>query len=415
MQVEAYNRAEFEIDKGEIPLKELSRIASAVQASTTMAIDSLFKQMKADGIDVIGFGAGEPDFNTPDAIKQAGIEAIQNNFTRYTPAAGTLELRQAACDRLRADCGVEYKPSQVVVSSGAKHLVYLALRALVNPGDEVILPAPYWVSYIELIKMVGGVPVVIHTTEAEHFKLTADKLEAAVTPKTKAIILNNPSNPTGMMYGREELEAIADVCVRNEVYVISDEIYYSLAYDGKQFTSFAALSPEAKELTILVNGVSKSYAMTGWRIGYACANDQIAKVMANYVSHSTGSPVAISQKAAVVALNAPQDEVEAMRKAFEERRDYIVERMNAIPGVSCIKPEGAFYVMMNLEQLIGKTIHGVEITNDDVFADAFLKHGLVAVVPGSGFGAPNFVRWSYATSLDNIKEGLARLEKFLKG
>ena len=415
MQVEAYNRAEFEIDKGEIPLKELSRIASAVQASTTMAIDSLFKQMKADGIDVIGFGAGEPDFNTPDAIKQAGIEAIQNNFTRYTPAAGTLELRQAACDRLRADCGVEYKPSQVVVSSGAKHLVYLALRALVNPGDEVILPAPYWVSYIELIKMVGGVPVVIHTTEAEHFKLTADKLEAAVTPKTKAIILNNPSNPTGMMYGREELEAIADVCVRNEVYVISDEIYYSLAYDGKQFTSFAALSPEAKELTILVNGVSKSYAMTGWRIGYACANDQIAKIMANYVSHSTGSPVAISQKAAVVALNAPQDEVEAMRKAFEERRNYIVEGMNAIPGVSCIKPEGAFYVMMNLEQLIGKTIHGVEITNDDVFADAFLKHGLVAVVPGSGFGAPNFVRWSYATSLDNIKEGLARLEKFLQG
>ena len=415
MQVEAYNRAEFEIDKGEIPLKELSRIASAVQASTTMAIDSLFKQMKADGIDVIGFGAGEPDFNTPDAIKQAGIEAIQNNFTRYTPAAGTLELRQAACDRLRADCGVEYKPSQVVVSSGAKHLVYLALRALVNPGDEVILPAPYWVSYIELIKVVGGVPVVIHTTEAEHFKLTADKLEAAVTPKTKAIILNNPSNPTGMMYGREELEAIADVCVRNEVYVISDEIYYSLAYDGKQFTSFAALSPEAKELTILVNGVSKSYAMTGWRIGYACANDQIAKIMANYVSHSTGSPVAISQKAAVVALNAPQDEVEAMRKAFEERRNYIVEGMNAIPGVSCIKPEGAFYVMMNLEQLIGKTIHGVEITNDDVFADAFLKHGLVAVVPGSGFGAPNFVRWSYATSLDNIKEGLARLEKFLKG
>ena len=396
-------------------MKELSRIATEVRASTTMAIDAMFKQMKADGIDVIGFGAGEPDFDTPDEIKAAGIAAIEQNVTRYTPAAGTVELRQAVCGRMKADYGLEYKPSQVVVSSGAKHLVYLALRALVNPGDEVILPAPYWVSYIELIKMVGGVPVVIHTTEAEHFKLTADKLEAAVTPKTKAIILNNPSNPTGMMYGREELEAIADVCVRNEVYVISDEIYYSLAYDGKQFTSFAALSPEAKELTILVNGVSKSYAMTGWRIGYACANDQIAKIMANYVSHSTGSPVAISQKAAVVALNAPQDEVEAMRKAFEERRNYIVEGMNAIPGVSCIKPEGAFYVMMNLEQLIGKTIHGVEITNDDVFADAFLKHGLVAVVPGSGFGAPNFVRWSYATSLDNIKEGLARLEKFLKG
>ena len=380
-----------------------------------MAIDAMFKQMKADGIDVIGFGAGEPDFDTPDEIKAAGISAIEQNVTRYTPAAGTVELRQAVCDRMRIDCGLEYKPSQVVVSSGAKHLVYLALRALVNPGDEVILPAPYWVSYYELIKMVGGVPVVVTATEAEHFKLTAEKLSAAITPNTKAIILNNPSNPTGMMYGREELEAIADVCVKHEVYVISDEIYYGLVYDGAAFTSFAGLSPEVKELTILINGVSKSYAMTGWRIGYACANDQIAKVMANYVSHSTGSPVAISQKASVAALTGPQEKIEAMRQAFEERRNYIVERMNAIPGVSCIKPEGAFYVMMNLEELIGKTIHGVTITNDDVFADAFLKYGLVAVVPGSGFGAPNFVRWSYATSMDNIKEGLDRLEKFLQG
>ena len=380
-----------------------------------MAIDAMFKQMKADGIDVIGFGAGEPDFNTPDEIKAAGIAAIEQNVTRYTPAAGTVELRQAVCDRMRIDCGLEYKPSQVVVSSGAKHLVYLALRALVNPGDEVILPAPYWVSYCELIKMVGGVPVVVTATEAEHFKLTAEKLSAAITPNTKAIILNNPSNPTGMMYGREELEAIADVCVKHEVYVISDEIYYGLVYDGAAFTSFAGLSPEVKELTILINGVSKSYAMTGWRIGYACANDQIAKVMANYVSHSTGSPVAISQKASVAALTGPQEKIEAMRQAFEERRNYIVERMNAIPGVSCIKPEGAFYVMMNLEELIGKTIHGVTITNDDVFADTFLKYGLVAVVPGSGFGAPNFVRWSYATSMDNIKEGLDRLEKFLQG
>ena len=396
-------------------MKELSRIASAVQASTTMAIDAMFKQMKADGIDVIGFGAGEPDFNTPEAIKQAGIQAIQNNFTRYTPSAGTVELRQAVCDRMKADCGLDYKPSQVVVSSGTKHVVYLALRAMVDPGDEVILPAPYWVSYIELIKMVGGVPVVLHTTEAGQFKLTAAQLEAAVTPRTKAIILNNPSNPTGMMYGREELEAIAAVCVKYDLYVISDEIYYGLVYDGKEFTSFAALGPQVKERTVLANGVSKSYAMTGWRIGYACANDQIAKVMANYASHSTGCPVGISQKAAAAALSAPQDEVETMRKAFEERRDYIVARMNAIPGVSCIKPEGAFYVMMNLEQLIGRTIHGVEIVNDDVFADAFLKYGLVAVVPGSGFGAPNFVRWSYATSLDNIKEGLDRLEKFLKG
>ena len=396
-------------------MKELSSIASAVQASTTMAIDAMFKQMKADGVDVIGFGAGEPDFDTPDEIKAAGIQAIEQNVTRYTPAAGTVELRQAVCDRMKANYGLDYKPGQVVVSSGAKHLVYLALRAMVNPGDEVILPAPYWVSYIELIKMVGGVPVVLTATEAEHFKLTPDKLEAAITPKTKAIMLNNPSNPTGMVYSREELEALAAVCAKADIYVISDEIYACLVYDGRKFTSFAALSDDAKERTVLINGVSKAYAMTGWRIGYACANEKIAKIMANYVSHSTGSPVAISQKASVAALTGSQEKIETMRQAFEERRNYIVERMNAIPGVSCIKPEGAFYVMMNLKQLIGKTIHGVKITNDDVFADAFLKYGLVAVVPGSGFGAPNFVRWSYATSMDNIKEGLDRLEKFLKG
>ncbi len=394
-------------------MKELSTIAKEIQASTTMAIDSLFKQMKADGVDVIGFGAGEPDFNTPDEIKAAGIAAIEQNFTRYTPAAGTVELRQAVCDRMKADCGLSYKPNQVIATNGAKHAVYLALRALVNPGDEVILPAPYWVSYYELIKMVGGVPVVVTATEAEHFKLTPEKLTAAITPKTKCLILNNPSNPTGMMYGEEELRALADVVVANDLYVISDEIYYGLVYDGKPFVSFAALSDEVWKRTVLINGVSKSYAMTGWRIGYACADDPIAKVMANYVSHSTGSASAISQKASVTALTAPQEKIEEMRKAFEERRNYIVKRMNSIPGVSCIRPEGAFYVMMNLEQLIGKTIHGVKITNDDVFADAFLKYGLVAVVPGSGFGAPNFVRWSYATSLENIKEGLDRLEKFL--
>ena len=394
-------------------MKELSRIAEAIQPSSTMAIDTMFKQMKADGIDVIGFGAGEPDFNTPDEIKAAGIAAIEQNVTRYTAASGTLELKQAVCKRMKEDCGVEYEPSQVVISSGAKHMVYLALRALVNPGDEVILPGPYWVSYIELIKMVGGVPVVVTATEAEHFKLTPEKLERAITAKTKAMILNNPSNPTGMMYSRSELESLASVCARHDLYVVADEIYYSLVYDGAQFTSFASLSEDAKQRTILINGVSKSYAMTGWRIGYACADQRIAKVMANYVSHSTGSPVAISQRAATVALSGPQEKIETMRQAFEERRNYIVERMNSIPGVSCIKPEGAFYVMMNLKEILGRTIHGVTITDDQVLADTFLKYGLVAVVPGSGFGAPNFVRWSYSTSMENIKEGLDRLEKFL--
>lgn len=395
-------------------MKELAQIASVVQASSTMAIDSLAKQMKADGIDVVGFGAGEPDFNTPDHIKAAANKAIAENVTRYTPASGTLALKEAVCKRIHEDCGVDYKPSQVVVSSGAKHCVYLALRALVNPGDEIILPAPFWVSYLELIKMVGAKPVVVTAEESAGFKMTAEQLAAAITPNTKALILNNPSNPTGMVYSREELEAIAAVCVEKDIYVISDEIYYGLLYDGVQSVSVAALGDEIKERTILINGVSKSYAMTGWRIGYLLSNEKIAKVMSNFVSHSTGSPCAVSQAASVAALVGPQDCVEEMRRAFEERRNYIVERMNQINGVSCIKPEGAFYVMMNIEKLIGKTIQGELIQTSDDFSTAFLKRGLVATVPGSGFGAPNFVRWSYATSLDNIKKGLDRLEAFLK-
>lgn len=394
-------------------MKELSHVAQAVQASTTLAIDAMFKQMKADGIDVIGFGAGEPDFSTPDNIKIAAVKAIEENKTKYTPAAGIMELRKAVCNRLHEDCGLDYKPTQIVVASGAKHSVFVALQVLVNPGDEVILPAPFWVSYYELIKMAGGVPVIVNATEEEDFKMTAEKFAAAITPKTKAVILNNPSNPTGMMYTKAELEALARLCVENEIYVIADEIYYGLVYDGREFTSFASLSDEVKELTILVNGVSKSYAMTGWRIGYTASNDQIAKVMANYLSHSTSAPSSVSQWAAVEALEGPQEGIRAMRDEFESRRNYIVERMNSIEGVSCLNPEGAFYVMMNIEGLIGRTFGEITIHDSDDFAKAFLEQGLVAVVPCSGFGSPNFVRWSYATSLANIKEGLDRLEKFL--
>lgn len=394
-------------------MKELSYIAQSVQASTTLAIDSLFKQMKADGIDVIGFGAGEPDYNTPDNIKQAAVKAINDNKTRYTPAAGIMELRKAVCHRLYEDCGVEYKPTQIVAASGAKHSVYIALQVLVNPGDEVILPAPFWVSYYELIKMAGGVPVIVDTCEDENFKMTAEKFAAAISPKTKALILNNPSNPTGMMYTKDELQAIADICVQNKIYVIADEIYYRLVYDGREFTSFASLGEDVKELTILVNGVSKSYAMTGWRIGYTASNEKIAKVMANYLSHSTSAPSSVSQWAAVEALEGNQEGVLTMRDEFESRRNYIVERMNSIEGVSCLNPEGAFYVMMNIEGLIGRRFGDIEVQNSDDFAKAFLEKGLVAVVPCSGFGAPNFVRWSYATSMENIKEGLDRLEKFL--
>lgn len=396
-------------------MKELSRIALAIEPSATMAIDSMFKQMKADGLDVIGFGAGEPDFPTPDYIKDVGIQAIQNNDTKYTPSVGTVALRKAICQRLKEDCGVEYTPAEVAVSNGAKPCVYVALRALVNPGDEVILPAPYWVSYIELIRMVGGVPVVVEATEAEHFKITPEKLSAAITPKTKCMILNNPSNPTGMMYSRKELEEIAKVCVEKDIYVISDEIYYRLAYDNEEFVSFAALGEDVKARTLLVNGVSKSYAMTGWRIGYVAAPAAISKVIGNYLGHCTGSPSSISQAAAAEALSASQETVEKMREAFEERRNYMVERMNQIEGVSCIKPEGAFYVMMNISKIFGKELFGHVIKDADDFGNMFLKYGKVAVVPGTSFGAPEFIRWSYATSMENIKAGLDRLECFLSG
>lgn len=395
-------------------MKELAQIASAVQVSSTMSMDALAKQMKADGVDVVGFGAGEPDFNTPDHIKAAAEQAIAENVTRYTPASGTVELKEAVCQRMREDCGLAYKPSQVVVTSGAKHCVYIALRALVNPGDEVILPAPFWVSYLEMVKMAGGVPVVVTAEESARFKMTAEQLAAAITPRTKALILNNPCNPTGMMYDREELAAIARVCVERDIYVISDEIYCGLVYDGGEFVSLASLGEEIKERTILINGVSKSYAMTGWRIGYLLASEKIAKIMANYLSNSTGSPSSISQAAAVAALTGPQDCVEEMRRSFEERRNYIVERVNAMDGVSCLKPEGAFYIMMNVEKQLGRTICGEAIGSSDDFSAALLKHGLVATVPGSSMGAPSFVRWSYAASMDNIKKGMDRLEVFLK-
>jgi len=259
-------------------MKTLSMTASAVKASTTLAIDSLAKQMKAEGKDVIGFGAGEPDFNTPENIKKAGIDAILNNRTKYVPAAGIAELRQAAADRLRQDCGVEYDYTQVTIASGAKHNVFIALVALLDLGDEVILPAPYWVSYYEMIKMARGKPVIVSAGESQSFKISPEQLEAAITPKTKCLILNNPSNPTGTVYTKPELEALAEVCVRHDLYVIADEIYYSLLYDGLKFTSFASISPEIKERTILINGVSKSYAMTGWRIGYTAASKEITRV-----------------------------------------------------------------------------------------------------------------------------------------
>ena len=395
-------------------MKALSTQARSVRASTTIAIDTQFKKMRAEGIDVIGFSVGEPDFPTPEHIKQAAIRAIEENQTKYTPTPGTLAVRQAVAKRLKEDWGLEYGTDEIVVTGGGKPVLYGALKALLNPGDEVILPAPYWVSYYELIKMMGGVPVVVETTEADGFNLTPEHLRAAITDKTKALILNSPSNPTGMIYSREHLEAIAQVCTEADLYVIADEMYSKLVFDGKEFVSFPTLSADAKARTILVNGASKTYAMTGWRIGFAAASKEIIQIMSNYFSHSLSGTCSIAQAAAVEAFGGPQDEIETMRQEFEKRRNYLYERMSKIPGVHPVRSEATFYMLMNLSELIGKTLYGVEIHDADDFANVFLKEGLVAVVPCTGFGAPNYVRWSFAVSMENIKEGLDRLEKFLK-
>ena len=395
-------------------MKELSNIASSIAPSSTLAINNLYKQMKAEGKDALGFGVGEPDFNTPDAIKAAGIRAIEENQTRYTAASGTPELKEAICYRLQQDFGVQYTPAEIAVASGAKHNLYIALQCLLNPGDEVILPAPYWVSYIEMIRMARGVPVVIPATHEEHFKITPEKLRAAVTEKTKAIILNNPSNPTGMIYSKEELKALADVCIEKDLYIIADEIYYCLVYDQKPFTSIVSLGDEVRERTILVNGVSKAYAMTGWRIGYAASPAAITKVMSNYLGHSTAAPSTISQAAAAEAFRGSQDSVYKMRDAFEARRNYMVQRMNEIPHVSCIKPEGAFYVMMYLGDVLGHTIRGHQIDHSADFASALVQEEMVATVPGSAFGADQYIRWSYATDMETIRKAMDRLESFMQ-
>ena len=394
-------------------VKPISKIASAISPSATLAINALYKQMQADGIDVVGFGSGEPDFNTPDNIKAAGIAAIEENQTRYTPAAGLMPLRKAVCARMKEDLGLDYEPSQVVVASGAKHSVYAAIMVCCDPGDEVIIAAPYWLSYSEMVRMAGAVPVEVVASKEQHFKITAEQLEAAITPKTKMFMLNSPSNPTGMVYTKEELEALAAVCEKHGIYVLADDIYYKLVYDGIEYTSIASVSPAMKEQCIIVNGVSKTYAMTGWRVGYTLSNETVAKAMSSYLSHSTGAPATPAQYAAIEALTGPQDSVETMRQEFEKRRDHLVERMNKVPGVSCLKPQGAFYVMMDMSGFVGKEMYGHVIENDVDFAQLFLEKGLVATVPTSAFAAPNYLRWSYATSLEQIDKGIDRLEKFI--
>ena len=392
----------------------LSDKARAVSPSPTLAIDSKFKAMKKQGIPVVGFGAGEPDFNTPDNIKLAGIKAIENNITKYTPASGTPELKQAICDKIKRDTGLEYELSNIVVSNGGKHSLTNTFLSICNPGDEVILPAPYWVSYPEMIKLADAVPVYIKTTEETNFKFTLEQLVDAITPRTRAIVLNTPSNPTGMVYTKEELEKIAEIAVKNEIYVVFDEIYEKLVYEGEHI-NIATLGEDIRELTIIVNGMAKTYAMTGWRIGYIAANKKIAKAIANIQSHATSNPNSIAQAAAVEALNGDQSFIEDMKKTYIERRDYMIDRINKINGLSCSKPSGAFYIFVNVKGQLKKEHYGKMINTSQELCNDILDRALVALVPSEGFGVKGFVRLSYATSMDVIKTGLDRIEDYLNG
>jgi aspartate aminotransferase len=386
-----------------------------VQASITLAIDAKAKQMIADGIDLVGFGAGEPDFNTPENIKQAGIKAIQENKTRYTPSSGMPDLRKLIAEKLKKDNGLDYKPAQIIVSCGAKHSLYNIFMAGVNPGDEVIVFSPYWVSYVEMINMAQGVPVFVELDEARKFEIDFKILESKITNKTKMMIVNSPSNPTGGVFSRETLEKLAGIALKNNIMVISDEIYEKNLYNGKKHISIASLSPEMKARTVVVNGLSKSHAMTGWRIGYIASDDaELVKAMDNLQSHSTSNPMTVSQWAAMEACRTDEKIVQAMVAEFDKRRQHIVKRVNAIPGLSCVEPDGAFYVFPNFKKLIGKAINGKKIEGSLTLADMFLTDAKVAIVPGIAFGSDVHFRMSYATSMEKIDKGLDRIQEYLK-
>ena len=393
----------------------LSQRSQNVTPSSTLAITAKINALIADGVDVVKFGAGEPDFDTPDYIKQAAIAALDAGFTKYTPVPGTPELREAITEKFKRDNGLSYETSQVIVSCGAKHTIYNILQAICDPGDEVIFAAPYWVSYPEQIKLAGAVPNVIETTPAQNFCMAPDQVEAAITSKTKAILVNSPSNPTGTTYDLDTLKAIADLAVKHQVYLISDEIYEALLYDGATHQSPASFNEETKAITFVVNGVSKAYSMTGWRIGYTAGPEDAVSAMSRIQSHSTSNPTSIAQKAAVVALNdsKSQDAVEAMRKAFEERRDVICQRFDEIDGVSYVKPQGAFYIFPDFSEHYGRTIGGQKIEDSMDITDYLLNSAGVGVVPGNGFGADNHLRLSFATSLTEIDRGLDRIKKAL--
>ena len=393
---------------------ELSRKAQAIEPSLTLAITAKANEMKEKGIDVISFSAGEPDFNTPKNIINAAIKAMEDGNTKYTSVNGILQLREAICKKFKDDNGLEYNPSQIVVSTGAKQSLANTFLAILNPGDEVIVSTPYWVSYPELIKLADGKPVFVEGDEKSNYKFTKENLEKAVTAKTKAIVLNTPNNPTGTIYNKEELEVIADFAKKYDIIIISDEMYEKLIYDNENHISIASLSKDAYERTIVINGLSKSYAMTGWRIGYCAASEKIAKLMISIQSHVTSNVCSITQYAALEALNGPQDEITKMINEFEKRRNYMINRIESIDNLSIVKPKGAFYIMINIENCLGKEING-KILNDSMeFCASLLENEKLAVIPGKAFGLNNYIRVSYATSMEAIKEGLNRIESFIK-
>lgn len=390
-----------------------NRLASRVNTltpSTTLAITAKAKEMKDAGIDVIGLGAGEPDYNTPDNILEAAITSMKDGKTKYTPSGGLVELKDAIIHKLKRDSGLTYARDEIMVAVGAKHALYTLFQVILNDDDEVIIPSPYWVSYPEQVKLAGGVPIYIEGTTETDFKVTAEQIEAAVTDRTKAVIINSPGNPTGMIYTKAELEEIVQVCQKKDILIISDEIYEKLIYDGKEHVSPAQLSDDAKARTLIMNGVSKSHAMTGWRIGYVAGDSTIVKAMTNLASHSTSNPTTTAQYAAIEAYNGTQDTVEVMRRDFEARLDKVYPQVAAIPGFHVLKPQGAFYLLPDVTEALEKT--GYKTVDD--FAAALLTEANVAVIPGSGFGSPNTIRLSYATSIDLIEEAIRRIHQFVK-
>lgn len=393
---------------------KLSEKALGIKPSSTLSITEKAGVLRGEGKDVISFSVGEPDFDTPDHIKKAAIAAINEGFTKYTPAAGTVELRKAVAKKLKEDNGLDYDYTQIVISNGAKHSLVNALMAIVNPGDEVIIPAPFWLSYAEMVRIAGGTPVIAYTKAENNFELSREILESAYTDKTKAVIVTTPSNPTGMVLTEKCLREIADFAVEKDIIVIADEIYEKLIYSkDKKHISIASFGKEIYERTITVNGVSKSYAMTGWRIGYTASSKQIAKLMASMQSHMTSNPNSIAQMAALAAIEGPQDCVEDMREKFEERRDYIYDRVAKMPYLKTLKPEGAFYLFVDFSGTYGKKYNDIVLESAAQIGALLLDEELIAVVPCADFGMPDYIRFSYATSNENIKKGMDRLEDFI--